>query len=139
MHDFRLEFLDDYRVHNMAIVKDWFWKRGHLKIKIGGGCTPIMCGCDLHLHADVEQEYLDLDLEWAAAELLARPWIIPTKTRQLFVSDWACIWDRFPHKRTGAMSMMACGLGARPPQRVTDAANHGSPSVRLMHVMYVVL
>ena len=117
-HDYRIFLLDDFRVHNMKEVKSFCWNRGVLKLKIGGGCTFILCHCDLDLHADIERDYLDIDIEWAADELRKRPWAVPTKTRQTFLDDWVCIWDRFPHQRRGRESFKLSGVGARPPERV---------------------
>ena len=119
--DFRLIFLDDYSVHKMVEVKKLCWDRGHLKIQIGGGCTFILCCNDLDCHADIEAEYIEMDVEWAAEELKQRPWVVPKKTRQGFVDDIACIYDKFPAKRRGPESFKRSGLGARPPDRVFKA------------------
>ena len=121
IHDYRLIHLDDFAVHNMEIIKDFLWKRGYLKNKIGGGCTYAMCGCDTDLHADLQMSYMEMDMEWAAEECKLRPWAIPTKTRQSFVDDWIVIWDNFPHARRGKKSFQTNGLGARPPDRIVHA------------------
>lgn len=117
-HDYRLMFLDDYAVHNMKDVFDLLWGRGFLKIKLGGGTTFILCTCDLDLHADLDRDYIEMDVDWAAAELRDRPWRVPQKTRQEVVDDWASIWHRFPHGRRGLSSFKFAGLAARPPERI---------------------
>ena len=120
-HDYRILFLDDYRVHNMKEVFDFCWERGWFKIKIGGGCTFILCNCDLDLHADIERDAQELDTDWAAAQLTERPWRVPKKDRQTIVDDWTCIWRRFPHARRGIDSFKLSGLAARPPERIFHA------------------
>jgi hypothetical protein len=121
INDYRVFFLDDYAVHNMKDISDLCWSRGFLKIKIGGGCTFILCNCDLDLHADLARDYLEMDVDWAAAELKDKPWRVPDKSRQAVVDDWSCIWYKFPHARRGVDSFKYSGLGARPPARTVRA------------------
>lgn len=119
--DYRLFYLDDYAVHNMQEVTDFLWSRGFLKIKLGGGTTFILCNCDLDLHADMEKDCLEMEIDWAAKELEERPWRVPQKTRQNVVDDVACFWHQFQHARRGIESFKLSGLAARPPERVYKA------------------
>jgi hypothetical protein len=120
--DYRLQFLDDYRVHNMQEVFDLCWKHGVLKIKIGGGTTFALCNCDLDCHADIETQYLELDNQWAARELQERPWRVPSKDSQTVLDDLAVIWHHHDHARKGLNSFKWSGLAARPPERVYKPA-----------------
>ena len=121
IHDYRLVHLDDYAVHNMPVVKQFLKDRGCTRIKIGGGCTYALCGCDTDCHSTLQKDYMELDMEWAAQECKTRPWAVPVKSRQGFVNDWAVIWANFPHARAGTKSFQSNGLSARPPLRVTKA------------------
>jgi len=114
--DYRLIHLDDFAVHNMEQVRQFLWDRGYVKNKIGGGCTFAMCGCDTDLHSDLQAQYMEIDMEWAAAECKRRPWAVPFKTRQSFVDDWVVIWNRFPHAKRGKQSFYSNGIAARPPE-----------------------
>ena len=127
--DYRIMYLDDFRVHKMPEVKNFLWSRGFLRVLIGGGCTFILCNPDLDCHADVERQYLEMDVEFQAAELERRPWKIPEKSRQSFCDDMVSIWKTFPHKQRGAETFQFCGLGARPPLRKFD--QHGNWTVPL--------
>ena len=81
----------------------FLWNRGYVKNKIGGSCTFAMCGCDTDLRSDLQSQYMEIDMEWAAAECKRRPWAVPFKTRQSFVDDWVVIWNRFPHAKRGKL------------------------------------
>jgi len=116
--DYRIQMLDDYKVHNMKEVSDLCWEHGFLKLKIGGGTTFCLCNCDLDCHADMEAQYLDLDNQWAARELKERPWRVPSKDRQSVVDDLSVIWHHHDHARKGLNSFKWSGLAARPPERV---------------------
>ena len=118
--DYRIMYLDDFAVHKMEEVKNFLWSRGFLRVLIGGGCTFILCNPDLDMHADIERQYLEMDIEFQASELERRPWKVPEKDRQTFANDMVSIWDTFPHKKRGQETFKLCGLGARPPQRVFD-------------------
>ena len=118
-------YLDDFKVHKMEEVKNFLWSRGFLRVLIGGGCTFILCNPDLDCHADVERQYLEMDVEYQAAELEKRPWKIPEKSRQGFCDDMVCIWKAFPHKKRGAETFQLCGLGARITALGADYINYG--------------
>ena len=135
--DYRVIHLDDYAVHNMDRVKQFLWDRGFLKDKIGGGCTYALCGCDTDLHSDMQRDYMEIDMEWAAAELTKRPWAVPVKTRQGFVDDWACIWTGFPHARRGKDSFLYNGIGGRPPERIVRADGGWSPLPKSYSIPHV--
>ena len=116
--DYRITHLDDYAVHNMEVVRKFLWDRGYLKNKIGGGTTYCMCGCDTDMHSDLQSDCMQMDMDWAAAEQQRRPWAVPFKSRQVFLNDFACIWDRFPHAKRGIDTFRTSGIGARPPERI---------------------
>ena len=116
----RIWFLDAFRAQHVKEVDDLLAERRYIKIKIGGGCTPILCGLDVDLHAEMERgllEFEGLDFDRQQEE---RPWKVPTRDRQSIVDDIASWWSAFDHAHVGKYSFLRCGLsGALPLQKVS--------------------
>jgi hypothetical protein len=107
--DYRILFLDAFAGHHTDAIRAFCRSRGFVLIKIPGGITPINCGLDVDLHADMERDLLDLENEDFKLQQLQRPWRVPTRSRQSIVDDVASWWETFPHARTGVDSFRRVG------------------------------
>ena len=119
----RIWFLDAFRAQHVKEVNDLLAERRYIKIKIGGGCTPILCGLDTDLHAQMEQgllEFESLDFDRQQEE---RPWKVPTRDRQSVVDDIASWWSAFNHAHVGKYSFLRNGLSNALPLQKASTDN----------------
>ena len=119
----RIWFLDAFRAQHVKEVNDLLAERRYIKIKIGGGCTPILCGLDTDLHAQMEQgllEFESLDFDRQQEE---RPWKVPTRDRQSVVDDIASWWSAFDHAHVGKYSFLRNGLSNALPLQKASTDN----------------
>ena len=119
----RIWFLDAFRAQHVKEVNDLLAERRYIKIKIGGGCTPILCGLDTDLHAEMERgllEFEGLDFDRQQEE---RPWKVPTRDRQSVVDDIACWWSAFDHAHVGKYSFLRNGLSNALPLQKASTDN----------------
>ena len=111
----RIIFLDAFTAHHVSAVKELLAKRGFIVIKLGGGTTPLLCGLDVYLHAQLELAMIQLETVDFDEQQQLRPWKVPTRSRQRLVTDMGTWWKHFPHASTGinAFKSMGSGLALR--------------------------
>ena len=116
--DYRIMFLDDYKVHNMECVRQLLWDRGFFRIRIGGGCTSFQCGLDVHYHQCMSsdlQELEQIDFQYQQEQ---RPWKVPSRERQNLLDDVLSWWSCWPHARKGREALQMTAVTAALPPMV---------------------
>jgi len=117
----RIWFLDAFKAQHVPAVDALLLERGYIKIKIGGGTTPILCGLDTDCHAAMEKGLIDLEQIDFARQQEERPWRVPTRDRQTLVNDIGNWWVHFPHASVGVASFQRTGLSNALPALKTSA------------------
>ena len=103
--------MDAFAAHHVAAVKQLLAERGFIVIKLGGGTTPILCGLDVYLHAQLESAMIKLETIDFDQQQIEKPWKVPTRDRQKLVTDMGTWWKHFPHATTGINAFRGMGSG----------------------------
>ena len=89
-------YLDWFAAHLAEEVQDFIMSKGHVPLFIPGGATPWVATLDTHCHAPYQREYMNLENEDNARELM-RGAIMPTLNRQAVLNRAADSWKCVPH------------------------------------------
>ena len=90
--------------------------------RIGGGCTPFQCGLEVLYHASMSSDLQQMELVDFQAQQLARPWRVPTRSRQAVLDDACAWWFAWPHACKGRQCLQMTGVSNALPRMTLSSS-----------------